>query len=227
MDELLRCRGDRVRLPSVLQVLEMECLTARVELGPDWEVEVEEGALVAARMGALQGVPAAVELQLEVVPELRVVGVPAGPPRRPLSPLPSVLLEGARIQDEWARLGPSALRVHPAAAATLPAALRGLAADTHAGRGLEVVRRALGLARVQLVDLLLALVESGGAELAPAVEEPQGDYDDWLFEGRRLFRAGQRGAAAAAFRNALRLRPDDAVAAANLRRVAAALQEAA
>lgn len=223
MAELLTAPAGRIRLPTVLQALEMEGLSARVELGEGRALLVDEGEVVAASHGSFTGVVAALELLLD--PPAPVVAWEATPVpgRRALLPLASLLIEGARLADEWARMESSALELSDGGRARLPEALRGLGEGSLRGRSLEAARSTLKLARVQVVDPVLTLLEGGDASLVAPDGPSHGDYDEWLFEGRRQFRAGRPDLARDAFRNALHLRPADPVAACNLRRVEAML----
>lgn len=223
MAELLLAPSGRLRLPTVLQALEMEGLSARVELSEGRSLLVDEGEVVAASHGAFSGVVAALELLLDAPGPVVAWEAEPVPGRRALLPLSSLLIEGARLADEWARMESSALEVPEAARVRLPEALRGLADGPLRGRTLDAACKTIGLARVQVVDPVLALLEAGAVSLVAPAGPTRGDYDEWLFEGRRQFRAGRHDLARDAFRNALFLRPADTVAACNLRRVEAML----
>lgn len=236
MPEVLRGDLSAIRLPTLLQLAEAERLSGWLELGPTARIVLVNGAVTEATCGPLQGVLA---LQtLFFVPDgTFVLKVGSPEPRPELVPMLRALLEGMRLLDEWARIGPLVLAptgALPAASAEAQAVLAKL--DAKASLQEIVLEAALSPAAV--VDPLLALLEQGllrevappkpsvpwpgPAALSPGVAprpSAAASFEDALALGRRHLREGRLEAAEAAFQHAAALRPDDPIPRQNLRRV--------
>lgn len=241
MPEVLRGDPGRVGLPSVLQLLEGEAMSGRLALGPAAWLDLANGLPVAASCEGREGRGAALELFLLDVPWFSFDAHPVEA-AAPLDAMLSLIMEGCRLSDEWARLAASTVQRQPDRVEGLAGRLLSQLPD---GACLEVARRAAGLARCSLVDPLLSLVEAGALVLGPTVALPEplpapppapvlaptppvaapppepafADAFVALEEGRRLVRLGDLVGAEAAFLAALTLRPDDRVARQNLARV--------
>jgi hypothetical protein len=217
MREIVRGDGRRVGLGSVLQLAEAESLTGRLTWGAG-SIAVSMGAPVDARLRELSGFAAVREMFLTpaLTFALEQGETPAG---RPFADASTILLEGCRLQDEWARVAPMVLRKRADVPIDLP----------FDGRTVEAMVDAAKIPRLHVVDAVLAAIEAGKLEVvrmeaplaAPADVEPATTlaFDDLLDVARQLVREGRLADARAQLENALRLRPNDRVAAQNLRRI--------
>lgn len=215
----------RVSLASVLQLLDTECSTGRLELPPLGRMLLREGQPVEVHLGPLRGPDAFNSLFLAPSQtfELHDEPVEGG---RPLGQMTPLVLGALRISDEWSRLAAMVLRPAPGATP------KGLGAviphlDGHATLAEAVALG--GAAPAQVVDPLLdalearQLVQAGrpdperarAAALPPSPE----DFYALIDQGRVELRAGRLAQAEAAFRRALMARPGERLAEQNLRRV--------
>lgn len=242
-----------VRLSSLLQLVEAEGITGALTLVGNGSLRLSRGDIAAVSAGPLEGYAAL--RTLFFVPdgrfELAVDPDPDAPRSPPLVPVTRAVLDGVRLLDEWARIGPNVygpLATPPA----LPSPADQLVAALDGSRALQELVLALRISPALVVDPLLDLIEGAVLqETAPAaaptpwpgvralrgdekggeppatsiptqttltVETPL-DYDQLLLDGRRLLREGDFEAAERCFTQAVDLRPDDRIAAQNLRRV--------
>jgi hypothetical protein len=256
MAELLRFRLERVRLPSILQLVESEGLTGRISL-PGGEILLLDGGVVGARTGDLEGRPALGELFLVASGQASLEDHPSR--GASLGPMMSLVIDGCRRADDWERFG--ALVLGPAAGARLPEAPdRRRVIEGFDGKlaVFEVVDR-LGIHASILIDVVAEALETGllveagpplldafvarrrpddtpldafpplQAAPAPAPPTPRPEpatpsddrFGSLLELGRSHLRNGRMGEAEEAFLAALAERPDDRIAAQNLKRLLA------
>jgi hypothetical protein len=213
MPEVARGDATVFGLSSLLGLLEAEAFSGRMVYGSG-VIAFARGAPVRAELGARSGVPALLELFLEPAGTFVIerADVAAGPP---LGDPTALLLEGCRLQDEWARLAPIAVLPQ----GPLPPALQPLVALLD-GRPLVDAVAAAGLARAGGVDPLLAALEAGTlVETLPRRPTLPTDFDAELDAARRAVREGRLDDARGHFQRALSARPDDRIARQNLRRL--------
>lgn len=158
MPELLRFRLDRIRLPSILQLVESDGLTGRVTL-PRGEILLLDGEIVAARAGDLQGKGALGELFLIACGRATLDEHPTQ--GTSLGSMMGLIIDGCRRADDWERFG--ALVLTLARGAPLPEAPeRRRILDGFDGQRavFEVVERLAVHASV-LVDVVAEALETG------------------------------------------------------------------
>jgi tetratricopeptide (TPR) repeat protein len=242
MRDVLRGALGPVRVASLLQLAENEMLTGRLTIDGVGDITALQGRVVGATHRDLTGTIALYELFLYQEGDFRFSLDPSVRGEA-LGPLLALILEGCRLADEWERLAPLYLKpTRP-----LPTPEPGPAAKVLSrldGRR-SVADAAAGLPRVRVVDPLLQLCETGllvetdppqggqktGRAPTPAPAQPRGadlptDYFAAMDLGRKHLREGQYAEAKSAFEAALKARPNDRVAAQNLKRVAEALGSA-
>ena len=243
MAEILRGELGRIRLSSLLQVVEGELLDAslRVEGG---SLKFRYGQVVQAELGKLQRGLAVLELFWFRGPFVLEDWQGEG---EVLAPTMTLVMEGSRLLDEWSRLSWAWL---------LPvegrecAGMDVLVPLLDGRRSLEEVVVAAGLSRAMATDRCCSWLESGSLKqrshpvgpsltterkastvataaaltpavaAAPAISSPPisaASYSDAIELGRRLLREGRLTDAEAAFGLALQFSPQDPVARQNLR----------
>lgn len=220
MAELFRGEVGAVSLTSLLQLIEAEGFTGRLDLGVSGSISFVQGAAVAATCGPYEGKGALLELFV-VDPTAFVFSNSSVAVAPSLGALVALIMAGCRLSDEWTRLRGRGVRaVTPALPADHPA-LAPLWPHFDGRRSLaDCVRRA-NVARTSIIDALLAALEAGHIELGNPTMVVSGtaDFDDALTRGREAIKEGRLDEATQWFEEALALRPDDRVAAQNLRRV--------
>lgn len=237
MPELLRADGRLVRLSTLMQVADLEALNGRLTGSGGAEIDFSRGEVVAARLGALRGVPAVYECFL-LPQETLVLEARDAAPAAPIAPLLTLIIEGSRLVDEWARLTELPLAVRTEVPADLDPEVGRVARRLDGRRRLETLVDLYGVARSRLVDPLLTLIERGVlvwearapetpvvAQVAPApapapapAASPDG-FDDLMGRARGAVRAGRYDLARPLLEQALALRPQDATVRQNLRRL--------
>ena len=258
MPEALRGDLSFVRLSSLLQLAEAEGANGVLRLGSDGEIRFSRGEIVAATAGPLAGYSAVRTLFFVSSGPfvLEMSQVDPNSERVPtLVPVTRAVLDGVRLLDEWARIGPMVL----AAQGTLPPVqppADGIVAALDGKTPLQSLILKVKASPGLVVDPLLDLIEGGALqEVAPPVDlipwpgvaalmdatpvttpaptpaaphsapgatltTPSAlDYDQLLLDGRRLLREGDFEGAETVFLAAVAVRPDDRIAAQNLRRV--------
>lgn len=221
-----------VRLGSLLQLAEAEGFTGGLVLEGAGTIAIAQGQPVAARCGRLAGVAAVRELFFAEAGRFWLeLGPVAEAP--PLGPVIALVMDGARVVDEWERLAPLHLRWDAEGEGSADEGCARLVARARAVLarldGRDTTRAAVTLARAnrgEVTDPLRLLLEEGHLEHvdapADAVEQELSSepFDALLVVGRARLRSDDIAGAEEAFRAALRLRPDDRVAAQNLRHAA-------
>lgn len=242
-----------VSLGTLLQVADLEAITGVLRVGDAGTVSLTAGVPTDATCDAHTGLDAFYELFIEAptVDVLSLVGAEARPDNLGRRPLPSLILEGARRADEWARVHTQVLSPTAALAGlTLDGGAASLRTRLAEGASVAEACESAGLPRHVVANLVSQwldqrLVDPVGTRAAPlrtrnnvAVNRPPeraaqaeptaqaGGFYDHLDTGRRALRDGDLTAARAAFEAATHLRPDDRVARQNLRRVESLLLEA-
>lgn len=217
MAEILTGNSEHVSLGSVLQLAESEVLSGSLRVGTA-RLDLYGGRVVRAQAGTLEGVDGLLEvLLLRGAPfVLDNTQVSPGVALGDTGPL---LLEAFRLMDDWARVEALVLRPRKPVPPTLDALARWLDGTRTVS---EAVERA-GLARVPLIDPLLAALDAGVFEqlVTPLPPPLPADFDALIELGRALAREGRHHDARDAFERAVALRPEDRVATQNLRRIVA------
>lgn len=226
-----------VTMAGLLQFLEMEVLSGRLHVGEVGAVDVRRGQAVHAEVGDWEGVDALCDLfvltsgaahfELRDDDDL---------PTRPLGPVGGLVIEGSRRVDELRRLGGWIVEATDGAPerAAFDGSRTVIEAAAAAGRPATAVARDVS---TWLREGLLrdtgrrgaAVVDGAAGWPAPAPADgaaglPEAFYDLLDF-GRDRLRDRDLVAAAAAFRKACGLRPDDRLAAQNLRRVETMMED--
>ena len=213
MYEVARGDGRRLGLGSLLQLAEGEALSGRLSWG-EGSISFAQGAPVDARLRDLSGFAAVREMFLTPAPTFTLEqGEP--PAGRPFADASTILLEGCRLQDEWARVAHLVLQKRGDVAVDLP----------FDGRTVEALVAEAKVPRYRVVDPILAAIDAGKlavvrveAAVAPPESAPL-DFDDALDAARHAVREGRLAEARTHLEHALMLRPNDRVAAQNLRRI--------
>lgn len=239
MYEALRCDTRRFELSMVLQMVHTQGLTGRLSIEADAAplgiADFYGGKVIAASCGPASGTTGFLELFL--VPTTRATFATHTPtPTAPLGSLLAMILEGCRLRDEWAQMGPRTWVPDPERALEAPSSPPGLRSVLATLDGLltleEAVLRA-GVARATVLDALRAMIDAGmlrpaspsGAEPLRSTEPSPESRDEALSflealaAGRRHYSRGNLDSAAEAFLEATRLRPSDRIARQNLHRL--------
>lgn len=222
-----------VRLASVLQLLESEQLTARVEIAPTGWIAMTRGQVTAAAWNRLTGVDAV--LTLLTLPhgacEVRPVDAPPAPA---IADLMALMIDGARRYDDWAQLAPRVLAPQGSLPADLPDRVRGVLAAMDGSRIVDEAVRAASAEVVEVLDDLLdlltrgMLVEAGPPrpdrlvrmEPGPTEAPPQAsDFYALVDASRAAVRSKDYAEAGRLLTEAAAQRPDDRTIAQNLRRI--------
>lgn len=243
MHEILRGDLRFVRFTSLLQLADAEGIDGTLELGAGALLTLSRGGVCAARCGRINGLDALLTLFFLSSGTFRLVADPVEP-APPLAPLMRVLLEGARLLDEWGRIGPMVLAP---ATPTEPSGrpISRVLAALDGRRAVQEIVVQLRVSPVECVDELADELERGAVRAVaperaqgpwpglmalgapdpepppPVVADPGGpvSFEAAITEGRRLLRAGRLDEAERRIHEALSLRPDDPIARQNLRRI--------
>ncbi len=245
MAEILRGELGRIRLSSLLQVVEGELLDASLSLAGG-SVKFRYGQVVKAELGALQRGLAVLELFWFRGPFVLEEWQGEG---EALAPTMTLVMEGSRLLDEWSRL--SRCYLVPVEGREC-AGMNALVPLLDGRRTLEDIVAGAGLSKAMATDRCCSWLEEGslkqlsrpiaaavtmdrsGGTLPAAVAAPVAaatpapaaptvsakTYADAMDLGRRLLREGRLTDAEAAFGIALQFSPQDPVARQNLRWVA-------
>lgn len=236
MAEILRGELGRIRLSSLLQVVEGELLDASLSVAGGSR-KFRDGQVVKAEFGSLQRGLAVLELFWFRGPFVLEDWQGEG---EALAPTMTLVMEGSRLLDEWSRISRSWLvPVEGRECAGMDALLPLL----DGRRTLEEVVGSAGLSRAMATDRCCSWLEEGSlkqlsrpvappittgpaaptpARLAPAAAPAAptvsaASYAEAMDMGRRLLREGCLTDAEAAFNVALQFSPQDPVARQNLR----------
>lgn len=224
MGEVLRGSLSAVTLPSVLQLVESEVLTGWLRVEGVGRVGFHQGRPVQAHYRDVQGVGALLELFIAGGAQFRFEAADTVE-GRPLGSLLGLIMEGCRLDDEWQRIR----EVHLCRTDATPQVGGAVDRVTPQLTGTVTLERAVehaGVTRASVVEGLQSLLDAGALREATADEVKAHqfstetlDYYTALEVGRTAMRAGEWDDAEAAFHVALELRPNDRVAAQNLRRL--------
>ncbi len=243
MSEVFSFTLGPVNLGSALMLLESDGLSGVLGAAERVGVSFVGGQIVGASCGPLSGVSALRTLfflrDLRFSFDQREL-----PPADPIVAVVRAIIDAARLQDDWGRLGPMVLKP-TIEVASAPGSIQTLLRRLDGVRPLQKATMDLGLSPAVVVDPVLELLETGklrevaaqvpqqpwpglialrGAQtIATAGEGGRNPLDDEyeraLEEGRKALKEGDLPNAESAFLLALDLRPDDRIAAQNLRRV--------
>ncbi len=216
-----------VSLASVFQLVEAECITGRLELEAGGVVSFFAGRPVGAKYGPAEGVPAILDAFVREPASftLTTAAVAQGPA---VGAVLGLIMEGCRLSDEWKRLAFQVLAVgHRERVAALGPVAQALAQQLNGGRAVELAVDRAGLPRSAAVDPLLAMIDEGVVHEVTSPPPPLREhgplsvagFSEAMELGRQALRNGAYADAAVAFEAAVALRPEDRVAAQNLRRV--------
>lgn len=227
MAELFRGTLGTVQAASVLQLVELDRLTGRLQLSGG-QIFARQGQLVAATAGALEGIDALMSL-LDLRDGAFVFEAEEVAEAEPLCSLVGLIMGWSQLSDEWTRLAPCVLRRSEAPwqgdalAEAVVARLDGQ---------LTLAEAVLGVAHpYQVIDALMAAQDAGALvtaappapeRAAAAMQPPQPeDFYPLLDEARALRKAGDLAGAEQRLRRALMLRPGDRRLQQNIRRLQA------
>ncbi|MCA9660196.1 MAG: DUF4388 domain-containing protein [Myxococcales bacterium] len=214
-------------LTSLLHALHADERSGWLRVDDEWVVVLVHGEIVAASSSEERGLPAIQALLLRTDGTFTFErGDPQDAP--PLAPMMSLILESARLNDEWRRLSPMVLEIRdrqklgeidsPELAALAPEidGKRTVAELVHIG----------SLAPVQVIDAILAGLSRKALRCVArdhrlALSEPDADFFTLIDRARDHVRAGDLDSAEVALHRALSLRPGDRLARQNLRRLLA------
>lgn len=239
--------GDLVEisLPSLLFLVQQEVLDGWLNVGQRGVVALRKGQIVSVRCGALRGHDALKELIFHRGGRFSII---RGELRDADEDGPHVanptlaMMDAYRLLDEWARLQPQVLRIHPGK----PWRPTGGPLDLVVGeldgrRSLAEICRAQLHPLTLLIDPLLAAITGGllvrSAGAAPVSPQPQPqpqpqppppppvDFYDLVERGRECVRRGQFTEAYTLLTQALALRPDDRVVQQNVRALTQRLRQ--
>ncbi|MCB9675656.1 MAG: DUF4388 domain-containing protein [Alphaproteobacteria bacterium] len=164
---VLEAELEAVHLASLVQLVEGEMFDGWLHC-PTGRLGLRQGAVVAARCGELDGMPALRELFLCPVGRVRLErGVAEG---APLGGTLALVMEGVRIADEWDRLAPLVLdEAAGFEAPTIGPVDRALLNGFDGVRTTYEVVKAAGIRPSGVTDALLQLMDEGWlVEVAPA-----------------------------------------------------------
>lgn len=225
MPEILRTSLEGVRFESIVQLAEGEMLTGQILIGDDAWLRFLKGRLVGARAGKLDGQSAFFSIFFRDAGPV-VVDRSEQPDGAELGSVTELIMEALRLVDEWLRLAPMVIQ---STGQELDGALRGLNSLLDGQRTLAEAVLFAGLSPHAVVDPLLAAFQrrvvksvappnAARAQAARTPPKPE-EYFELIDRGRACMKEGRLAEAEVAFRQALMARPDDRVAAQNLRRV--------
>lgn len=234
IEQVLLADPRHIGLATVVQIADLEGLTGWIEVVPHGRILLRDGAIVGATCGRFTGLDAWFELFLrEDGDELAVARGEHDGPSEALGSVMQLILEAARRSDEWARVA------HGVASPLEPHGQDGARAVQLIGSidGTRTVAEAAvhaGLPNHAAAALVQSLLEGGRTRLTvPSRPRPQptpnrvdeGQLDAWLLQGREACRQGDLRGALDLLERVVRARPDDRVAAQNLRHVHRLIRE--
>ncbi len=240
MPEALRGDLAWVSLGGLLQLLESERTSGAVELPGAGRITLAHGRPVAATSGDLTGLTALLQALVLRAGVFRIMtGDPPAEPGAPLADVSMAVLEGCRLLDELDRLGP--LRLRSAGPPPEDEVARRLVDAMDGDRTVAEVIAGAGVPEVLAVDRLVPLLEAGrvveaappdrararaaSTAGAPAAAPSPDDPAELVDRAREAVRARDLATAAALFRRAAELAPNDRLIAQNLHRVDALLRQ--
>lgn len=233
-------------LASMLQAAESDRVTGGFRFQPEGEMVLYEGAVVDAVYGRLSGLDAALTL-LMVKSTALVFEAFEVEPRPALMDTMAMIIDGARLNDDWATLAPQVLSLREGVdTSDLPTPVR---RALKALNGSRIVNEALdlyGIDIIEVIDDLLDLRENGDlievaaprperiklgtatpapvrkrSAAAPAAPQtPSGeDFYDLLDDSRTALRSKDYGRALSLLERAQALQPNDRTVEQNIRRI--------
>lgn len=231
-------------LASMLQAAESDRVTGGFRFQPEGDLVLHEGAVVDAVYGRLRGIDAALTL-LMVKSEALVFEPFEVEARPPLMDTMALIIDGARLNDDWATLAPQVLTVREGLdTSEMPVPVR---RALSALNGTRIVNEALdlyGIDLIEVIDDLLDLRENGDlieaapprperiklgtatpapvrqrTTVAPGAAAPAEDFFDLIDQSRTALRAKDYGRALDLLERAHAQRPDDRTVEQNIRRI--------
>ncbi len=216
-------------MSSLLQAIHVEGASAVLSIEGGGQIRIAEGEIVAASTGRIHGYPAILELLSRrsgcfTFTRRQVEPAPL------LAPMMSVILESARLDDEWRRLADRVVVIDDVSALSKVEGCMGSLVQWI--DGYRTIAELLHLGTGTMAALIEAIKKGlacNGISLRPTthklmpVLDPERDrsFDELIDLARGRIRAGDLEDAERLFHRALDRRPCDSIARQNLRRVAA------
>ena len=224
-------RGDlqEVALSSLLQAIHVERASAVLSIEGGGKIHISEGEIVAASTGKIHGYPAILELLSRRSGSFRCTKTTVAP-APPLAPMMSVILESARLDDEWRRIADRAVVINdPSALSKVDGCMPALMQWIDGYRTIAELQHLGAGTRAVLLESIKEGLACGGISLRPTTHrlkpvpgsENDQSFDELIDLARARIRAGDLEDAERLFHRALDRRPSDTIARQNLRRVAA------
>jgi len=245
--QLLSADLRHITLGSLLQVAESDRLDGSFRFDPEGSLVLHKGGVTDAVHGRLKGIDAALTL-LMVRSRSAVFEMFDTDDRPPIADTMALIIDGARLNDDWANLAPQVLGIRDGLDRSRLS--RELASVVDHLDGTAIVNEAVKQAGVDIIlviDDLLALKEDGHLRevapprpervetrsatpapvarqvavpaAAPSTPEPKVGFYDLLDLSRRSLRSKDYGEALALLERAQAIRPDDRTVVQNIRRI--------
>lgn len=220
-----------VALSSLLQAMHVDSVSGYLRVEGGGVLHIVDGEVVGASTAGAEGYEAVMSLLARRRGSFTFErGSPAG--AEPLAPIMNLLLESARLDDEWRRVADYVVRV--ADRTRVPSdepCLAALLQWVDGRRTIEEVAHLSGDSTTEIVASVRVGIRGGvlarvrSAESAGSSREPEPDkgFDDLIASARAKIRDGDLEGAARHLHRALARRPEDRIARQNLRRVASLL----
>ncbi len=223
-----------VALSSLLQAMHVESASGSLHLEGGGELHLVRGEIVAASTERADGYDAVMSLLARRRGSFRFEGAsPRGTdPRAPLAPIMNLLLESARLDDEWQRVAGNVPRViDPARIPVGDRCLTAVIPWMDGRRTMSELAHLSGASTTELIAALRSGLSRGAIERIRSAEaagerdtpEPDRGFEELLLSARSRIREGDLEGATRLLHRALARRPEDRIARQNLRRVAALL----
>jgi len=220
-----------VALSSLLQAMHVDSVSGYLRVEGGGVLHIVDGEVVEASTAGAKGYDAVMSLLARRRGSFSFErATPAA--SAPLAPIMNLLLESARLDDEWRRVAGYVVRVvdETRLLSDVPC-LASLVQWIDGRRTIEELAHLSGDSTTDLVASVrlgisrrvLARVRSAESEATQSESEPDRDYDELLACAREKIRDGDLEGASRCLHRALARRPEDRIARQNLRRVAALL----
>ena len=218
-----------IALSSLLQAMHVDRSCGFLRLEGGGELHIIDGEIVAAFTPDEHGYPAVMSLLCRHHGRFAFVsGTP--PPAGPLAPIMNLLLESARLDDEWQRI--ASLVVRLVDRSRLPPGDRCIESLVEWIDGQRTVAELAHFGVASTTEIIVsirsaldcgALARVRNATSKAANEETDRNFDELIEDARGKIRADDLEGAARLLHQALGRRPEDRIARQNLRRVSALL----
>lgn len=217
-------------MSSLLQAMHVDASCGFLYLEGGGELHIIDGEIVAASTAEESGYSAVMSLLCRRHGRFSFVsGTPK--PAAPLAPIMNLLLESARLDDEWQRIASIVVRLVDRD--RLPPGDRCIASLVEWIDGRRTVAELSHFSSSSTTELIASLrsaLDCGAisrvrknVRTAAVEEEDDCDFDELIDDARAKIRADDLEGAAKLLHRALGRRPEDRIARQNLRRVSALL----